>query len=102
MSGLPIACTLQPGELATSAAQLLPGLARLATSRVPIDDGYRFEFVASSECLQAVVAVIDAERRCCRFLHFQLTVSPDAGPIRFDVTGPRGTQEFISGIVESQ
>jgi hypothetical protein len=101
MSELPIACSLPGRELTDRAAELLPGLARLATSSVPIDRGYRFEFVASSECLHAVVAVIDAERACCRFMHFQLTVEPDAGPIRLDVTGPPGTREFISGLVES-
>ena len=101
MSELPIACTLQPGELSARAPDLLPGVARLANSRTPIKDGYRFEFAASSDCLHAIVAMIDAERQCCRFMRFQLTVEPGAGPLRLDVTGPAGTEEFLAGLVES-
>ena len=100
MPDLPIACTLQSGELTARAADLLPGVARLATSRLPIKDGYRFEFVASSECLRTIVAMIDAERQCCRFMRFQLAVEPGGGPVRLDVTGPAGTEAFLAGLVE--
>jgi hypothetical protein len=102
VSELPIVCTLQPGELAARASELLPGIARLASSRVPIDGGYRFEFASSTDCLGAIAAMIDAERRCCRFMRFQLTVEPDSGPVRLDVTGPAGTQELLAGLVASQ
>lgn len=98
MSELPIVCTLQPGELNTRSSKLLPGVALLASSCAPIEGGYRFEFAASPECLKAIASMIDAERRCCRFLRFQLTVEPDEGPVRLDVTGPAGTQEFLSGL----
>jgi hypothetical protein len=100
VSEIPIVCTLQPGELNARAADLLPGVARLAISRVRIEDGYRFEFVASSDCLNAIVAMIAVERQCCRFMRFQLTVEPDTGPVRLDVTGPAGTKEFLAGLVE--
>jgi hypothetical protein len=99
VSELPIACTLRPDELSARAADLLPGIARLANVRAPIEGGYRFEFVASSDCLNAIVAMIDAERRCCRFMRFQLTVEPDGGAVRLDVTGPAGTREFLLGLV---
>jgi hypothetical protein len=99
VSELPIACTLQPAELAARVSELLPGIARLANSRVPIDGGYRFEFTSSTDCLGAIAAMIDAERRCCRFMRFQLTVEPDSGPVWLDVTGPAGTREFLSSLV---
>jgi hypothetical protein len=99
VSELPIACTLQPRELAARAAALLPGVARLAISRIPIEGGYRFEFAPSSETLSAIVGAIDADRQCCRFLRFQLTIDPDQGPVRLDVTGPAGTREFLGELV---
>jgi hypothetical protein len=102
VSELPIVCTLQPGEFAARASGLLPGIARLADSRVPIAGGYRFEFASSIDCLSAIAAMIDAERRCCRFMRFQLTVEPDSGPVRLDVTGSAGTQEFLSALVASE
>ena len=95
MSELPIVCTLPPRQLAARAAELLPGVARLASSRVEVEGGYRFEFVPSPESLGAIVAMIEAEHRCCRFLRFGLTVEPDAGPIWLEVTGPKDTAEFL-------
>jgi hypothetical protein len=44
--------------------------------------------------------LIDAERQCCRFLRFALTVEPDAGPIRLEFTGPRGAQAFVEALPE--
>jgi hypothetical protein len=34
-------------------------------------------------------------------MRFQLTVEPDAGPMRLDVTEPAGPEEFLAGLVES-
>jgi hypothetical protein len=99
---LPIVCTLLPGELNARAMQLLPGLAATATNRLTIDGGWRFEFPATSETLSAIVAMVDAERQCCRFLRFQLTLEPDEGPVRLDVTGPAGTQEFLRVLLDPQ
>ena len=99
MADLPIACSLQPGELKRRAADLLPGVVRTATTCASITGGYRFEFAPSAELLSALVGVVDAERQCCRFLRFQLTVEPNDGPIRLDVTGPEGTQEFLGELL---
>ena len=62
--------------------------------------GYRFRFAASSEALAKIAAVIDAERQCCRFLRFQLTVEPDLGPLCLEVTGPVGTGEFLTDLLQ--
>ncbi len=101
MPDLPVFCTLQPDEINARSAQLLPGLAALATSQVRIEEGYRFEFLASAEVLSAMATAIDAERRCCRFLRFQLTVEPGGGPLRLDITGPSGTGAFLSSLLEN-
>ena len=100
MVELPIVCTLQPGDLNARATQLLPGVAAAATNRQSIDDGYRFEFAPAGDILSSIVAMIDAERRCCEFLRFQLTIEPGGGPLTLDVTGPPGTQEFLAAMIE--
>ena len=100
MHDLPISCTLQPGELKARATQLLPGVAAAATARQPIENGFRFEFQASSDVLSSIVRMIDAERQCCQFLRFQLTVEAAGGPVVLDVTGPAGSQEFLLAILE--
>jgi hypothetical protein len=47
---------LPPQELAARAAELLPGVARLASARVEIEAGYRFEFISSTAPLGAILA----------------------------------------------
>jgi amino-acid N-acetyltransferase len=98
--GAPIVCTLQPGELNASAAQLLPGLAALAKARVPIPHGYRFEFAPTSDALNFIAKTVDAERQCCRFLRFQLIVEPEGGPVLLDVSGPPGSEEFLAALIQ--
>ncbi len=95
----PIACTLTPSELQDRRDDLLVGLLKAAETSEATHLGYRFRFVASSEVLTQIADVIDAERQCCRFLRFQLTVEPDLGPICFEVAGPPGTAEFLTSVL---
>jgi hypothetical protein len=102
MADLPIMCTLGPDALKTRKAELLDGVARLSRQTVKITAGYRFEFTPTGETLHLIADMIDAERQCCRFLRFALTVEPDAGPVRLDVTGPEGAQAFVEALLESE
>jgi hypothetical protein len=100
MSDLPIVCTLQPGELNARAAQLLPGVVAAARARHAIENGFRFQFECDGEVLLSIVRMMDAERQCCRFLRFQLTIEGGGGPVVLDVTGPPGTQAFLLAMIE--
>jgi hypothetical protein len=101
MADLPIVCTLDPDALKARRAGLLSRVARLSVATDEISEGYRFEFAARPETLSLIAEMIDAERHCCRFLRFVLTVEQDFGPLRLEVTGPEGTQEFLSALLES-
>lgn len=96
---LPVVCTLTPATIATRKAGLLRGLVRQAEGREDTADGMRLRL--PSDALSAVVAAVDAERQCCRFLRFQVTVEPDRGPIWLLLTGPPGTREFLDALIES-
>jgi hypothetical protein len=100
MTNLPVACTLSPETLATRKAALLPGLVRRAETREATSNGLRLRFAAASELLQAIVTVIDAERQCCRFLQFELTLEPDGGPVWLSLTGPPGTPAFLAALID--
>ena len=100
MKELPIACELTPAELEARRTGLLPGLLAQARERVPLSNGFRLRFAPSTEVLLAAVKTIDAERRCCRFLKFVLTIEPDGGDVWLEVTGPDGTREFLSTLIE--
>lgn len=95
MKELPIACTLSATERRRRREALLPGLLASAVERLSIPNGYRWRFEAGEDLLADIASVIDAERRCCRFLHFVVTAEPDTGPISLEVTGPPGTRGFL-------
>lgn len=100
MRNLPIVCTLQPRELNARANELLPGVVAAARARHAIENGFRFEFQADSDVLLSIVRMIDAERQCCQFLRFQLTVEAAGGPVVLEISGPAGSQEFLLAILE--
>jgi hypothetical protein len=95
---LPVVCTLTPATIATRKAALLPGLVQRADSREETATGMRFKLPA--DALSAVLETVDAERQCCRFLRFNITVEPESGPIWLELAGPPGTREFLSALLE--
>ena len=96
---MPVACSLDPATLKTRREGLLRELLGRAEEWEAGTDGYRLRFAASEDALP-VARAIDAERLCCRFLRFTLTVEPDAGPIYLDLTGPPGTREFLAELFD--
>ena len=100
MPDLPIACTLEPATRETRRQGLLTQLARRAERIEERTDGLRLHFTASDETLALAARVIGAERLCCRFLRFRLTLEPGEGPMSLDLTGPPGTREFLAALFE--
>lgn len=98
---LRIQCELTPETMETRRAGLLPALAARAERCDDTADGYRLAFSASSDTLQAIISVVDAERECCRWLRFQLEVEADGGPITLTLSGPPGAREFLARLFES-
>ena len=94
--GLPVACTLTSEEVAAMRDDLLPGFLGGATARERIDGGFRWRFAPAEDLVRKAAAVIEAEHRCCRFLRFALVVEPGDGPVWLQVTGPEGTDQFLS------
>ena len=100
MADLPVACTLSPAALAARRENLLNALLQRATERSELPNGCRLRFAAEGGILLDIARVIDAERQCCRFLQFTVTVDPDDGPITLDLTGPPGTRDFLAAMFD--
>ena len=98
MGDLPVVCTLGPETLKIRRENLLADLLHRVDSHEPLPDGYRLRFAVSGDVLSLITRTIDAERRCCRFLRFQVTVEPADGPVVLELTGPPGTREFVSAL----
>ena len=100
MTNLPIACTLDPAALKARREGLLTQLLRRADVRHEIDHGYRLQFPAAGDVIDAIARTVEAERHCCRFLRFQITVEPDERAVMLDVTGPPGSREFLAALFD--
>jgi len=101
MTDLPIACTLGPAAQKARKQGLLAELVARADERLELPEGYRLRFAPSEDTLVQIARMVEAERHCCRFLRFTITVEPDEGPMILDLTGPAGTGEFLSALFES-
>ena len=99
MTNLPVACTLGPSALKARREGLLTDLLQRAEHHEELPDGHRLRFAASDDVLALVARAISAERQCCRFLRFQVTVEADEGPMLLDLTGPPGTREFLTALI---
>jgi hypothetical protein len=101
VSHIPIVCTLSPAALKARREGLLSNLLRRADAHELLPEGHRLRFTPAHDTLALIGRVIDAERQCCRFLRFHITVEPDDGPIVLELTGPPGTREFVSALIET-
>lgn len=100
MADLPIVCSLTPAALQARREGLLTDLLRRAHGCEDLPQGYRLRFAATAETLSTIARAVDAERQCCRFLRFGITVEPDEGPIFLELSGPPGTREFVAALIE--
>ena len=99
MTEMPIACTLSPDALHARRNGLLTDLLARAERHELGDEGLRLQFQPDAEILATLAQVVDAERRCCRFLRFTITVDPDEGPVSLQLSGPAGTRAFLAGLL---
>ena len=101
MPEVPVACTLSPEALVSRRQGLLAELLRRVETHEELTNGHRWSFAATDEVLAMILRMVEAERRCCRFLRFQIVVEPDGEPVSVELTGPPGTREFLAALFES-
>jgi hypothetical protein len=85
-------------QLRCASDDLLPGLARRAAQIERTNDAVRLTFMPASGLLPRIAATLDAERDCCRFLHFTLDVPSGGGDFSLTVSGPAGTGAFLESL----
>lgn len=95
----PVACGLSAAELAKRRDELLPGLLARADRTERLSDGFRWRFGAEPGLLARIAAVIEQERRCCRFLRFRIEVEEAEGPVWLEATGPEGTVALLEQLM---
>ena len=100
MSDLPVACTLGPDALSARRQGLLAELMGRVVAHQELPDGHRLSFENTDGNLDLLFKTVAAERRCCEFLRFQITVESGGGAVTLDLTGPPGTHEFVAALFE--
>ncbi|MCW3094999.1 MAG: hypothetical protein JWL77_617 [Chthonomonadaceae bacterium] len=90
---IPVACSLNAEEL-TDRKKLLARIGQSIEDTEERERGYAYRF-ASDALLPELLDIIRAERQCCPFFRFVLAFEPGNGPLWLEVTGPKGTKEFL-------
>src|SRR5262249_13007085 len=91
----PVACSLSNAELRVRLATLRAQFKSRVIATEELADGYAFHLAGDKGSISAVAELIAAERECCRFLAFELTVEPNMGPVIVRVTGLSAAKELL-------
>jgi hypothetical protein len=95
----PIACSLTIGESHDREATLLAQFRSAVMETEELQEGYAFRLPGDGESIRLIAELLVAERECCPFLAFEVTVLPNMGPVMVRVTGPAGAKEFIRTVL---
>jgi hypothetical protein len=96
---IPVACCLSDSDLRVRESTLLAQFKAALMKREELDDGYVFRVRGDNKSIALVTELIMAERECCPFLKFEVSLEPAMGPINVRMTGPAGTKEFLKSIL---
>lgn len=94
-----VACCLSDEELRKREATLLAQFKAAVIESEELDNGYLFRVRGDNKSIALVTELIIAERECCPFLRFEVSLEPAKGPISVPMTGPAGTKEFLKSIL---
>ena len=97
MNDLPIACSLDAGDMSARLAQF-DELARDALiERCDVPGGVQLRLRNTAEVAQRARRLIAAEARCCPFLAFDLR--DEGGALRLEVTGSEMARPVIDELL---
>lgn len=96
---IPVACCLSNEELRNREATLLAQFKAALIESEEVDNGYLVRVRGDNKSIGLVAELIMAERECCPFLKFELSLEPGMGPVSILMTGPAGTKEFLRSIL---
>jgi hypothetical protein len=93
----PLACNLKalnPAERAHHSV-LSKKLSAAAMEKHETPDGIAFRLSLAGITLPELGEWIDAERKCCPFLDFQVLLEREGGSLQLTLTGRPGVKEFL-------
>jgi hypothetical protein len=100
MTDMPIACNLTAPELQQRRTDVLKKVRAAALEVKEKEDGFAYRFPSDTVLLADLFTLIQLEHQCCPFLKFTLIVEAGDAPTWLELTGPTGTKEFLTSILE--
>lgn len=95
-----LVCSLTDEEFRKHKETVIASLKKQVLEKKELDNGYAFRFKGDAKTLKEVNAFVDAERQCCEFFTFDLSVSVDESEAWLSMTGPEGVKDFIATEME--
>src|SRR5258708_29611164 len=91
-----LTCKLTTPELRERKRTVIAELKSSLLERIETDNGVKYKFENSDKMIDLVSSFIKTERLCCDFFDFSLAISPETGFMWLELSGPKGTKEFIA------
>lgn len=57
--------------------------------------GWAFEFPSDDEAFERIFEFVDAERKCCPFFEFEITVGSQGGPVWLEIGGSDRVKNYV-------
>ena len=89
----PLTCKLTSPELQRRRATVIAALKKLVVKKEGLAEGLKFTFPGGDGVLDQLMDFIKSERLCCDFFLFRLSIINEDAVL--EITGPRGTKEFL-------
>nr|WP_321232769.1 hypothetical protein [uncultured Psychroserpens sp.] len=90
-----LSCKLTTPELQRRKETLLKKLREQILIKKELENGYAYKFEGTDSILDQLSEFIKTERACCDFFIFGLSISGDKSEIWLELTGPKGSKDFI-------
>ncbi len=92
---IPLVCLLPDNALAERRNALKTAVFAHTQDRRELPDGFTYRFPGDAEWAMKLVELINAERQCCSFIHFELDFEPEQGAIWLTMRGGDGVKAFL-------
>ena len=90
-----IACTLSSPEERRAREAEVGDLFQTCQAVTELPDGYQLRFAGTDATLAQLSAFLRAERHCCPFFTFELSLASNLGPINLSLRGSPAIKDFV-------
>ncbi len=95
-----LTCKLTSPELRKRKETVIKSLKSQMLQKKELTNGYSYKFIGSDKMVDELTEFVKTERACCDFFVFNLSISGDKSEAWLEITGPKGTKDFIKTELE--